>query len=102
MPVTVAVEVDYLLRDRASLDAARVFLSDLRRGYYVAEPVTESVLARAVEIDEQHADADLGLVDASVIATAEHLEANAILTLDHARFRLAAPGIPLEPGENEL
>lgn len=49
-------------------------------------------VARARAIDARHADADLGLVDASVIAVAEALGAGVVLTLDHRHFRLAGDG----------
>ncbi len=89
VPITVAVEVDYLVRARIGSDAARAFLADLDEGRYVAEPVDAAAFARARNIDAQYADADLGLVDASVIATAEILDADAVMTLDHDHLRLA-------------
>lgn len=97
VPVTVAVEVDYLVRARVSHDAARAFLTDLDEGRYVTEPVGPALVARAREIDVQHADADLGLVDASVVATAEALGAEAVLTLDHGHFRLTGGSWTLLP-----
>ncbi len=92
MPVTVAVEVDYLIRSRVSLTSARAFLTDLDEGPYLLEPVSPDVLARARAIDARYADANLGLVDSSVIAVAERLGADAIATLDHADLRLAGEG----------
>lgn len=92
VPITVAVEVDYLVRSRLGSAAARAFLADLDEGPYVLEPVTAGLVARARAIDARHADADLGLVDASVVAVAERLGAGAVLTLDHADLRLAAEG----------
>lgn len=88
VPVTVAVEVDYLVRAHAGTDAARAFLADLDEGRYTPDPVGPAALARAREIDAQYADADLGLVDATVVAVAEALKAEAIMTLDHEDFRL--------------
>ena len=103
VPVTVSVEVDYLLRNRQGAIAARRFLDDLDSGTYQSNPVDEDVLSRAIAIDAQYADADLGLVDASVIAVAERLGADAILTLDHAHFRLVRDlPCPLRPTEHEL
>lgn len=97
MPATVAVEVDYLLRSRVGTLAARAFLADLLTGRYIWEPVGVSTLARAIELDRRHADLDLGLVDVTVVAVAESLNAAAILTLDVAHFSVCAPHVPLEP-----
>jgi hypothetical protein len=88
VPVTVAVEVDYLLRSRGGVRAARAFLSDLEAGRLQPEGVGPDVLARACRLDRQYADADIGLVDASVVAIAIKLRADAILTLDHEHFEL--------------
>ncbi|CAN5398500.1 MAG: type II toxin-antitoxin system VapC family toxin [Acidimicrobiia bacterium] len=97
VPATVAVEVDYLLRSRVGTLAARAFLADLLTGRYIWEPVGVSTLARAIELDRRHADLDLGLVDVTVVAVAESLNAAAILTLDVAHFSVCAPHVPLEP-----
>jgi hypothetical protein len=103
VPITVTVEADYLLRNRGGSASARRFLADLESGAFLSEPIDHDVLSRACAIDGRYADADLGLVDASVIAVAEHLGADAILTLDHAHFRLVRPlPCPLRPEEHEL
>ena len=103
VPVTVAVEVDYLVRSRAGAEAARRFLADLEAGALQSEPIDDHVLARACAIDRAYADADLGFVDASVMAVAESLNADAILTLDHAHFRIVRETAwTLQPAEHEL
>lgn len=101
--MTVAVEVDYLVRARVGLLPARAFLADLDEGRYVLQPVDADILARARLIDSRHPDADLGLVDSSVVAVAERLGARAVLTLDHAHLRLAgSPGWEYLPPESAL
>lgn len=103
VPVTVMVEVDYLLRARLSDEAARRFLTDVDAGRYVPAPVTADLLRRAIELDSQHADVGLGLVDASVIAVAESTQAAAVATLDHAHLRVVrGQGWELVPGEDTL
>ncbi len=52
--------------------------------------LTPGLLQRAVEIDAQYADLDLGIVNASVMAIAERHDLP-ILTFDCARFRAAQP-----------
>lgn len=92
VPVTVMVEVDYLLRARISDQVARRFLGDVDAGRYVPAPITADVLHRAVEIDERHANVGLGLADASVVAVAESVTAEAIATVDPARLGVPAQG----------
>lgn len=68
------------------------------QGLYLLEPVGPEVLARARTVDARYADANLGLVDSSVIAVAERLNADAIATLNHDDLRLASQGCwPLLP-----
>jgi predicted nucleic acid-binding protein len=102
VPVTVAVEVDYLLRTRVGSDVARAFLSDVDAGRFLLEPVGAASFARAVALDRQHADLDVGLVDGTVVAVAEQLGSHAILTLDHSHFRVMAGDRLLEPAEDRL
>lgn len=103
VPVTVMVEVDHLLRARVGDEAARRFLEDVDAGRYVPAPMTAEVLHRAIEVDEQHADLRLGLVDASVVAVAESVGATAIATLDHAHLRVPARGrYQLVPDETSV
>lgn len=103
VPVTVAVEVDYLLRARVGVDAARAFLADIDSGAFTLEPVGSDTFRRAVELDTHYADADLGLVDASVVAVTESRRASIVFTLDHADLRLALPGhVELLPAEGDV
>lgn len=48
-------------------------------------------LDRMAELVETYADFPLGLVDASVIAVAERLNADAVATLDHRHFSVVRP-----------
>jgi predicted nucleic acid-binding protein len=70
----------------------------LEAGRYLWEPVTAAHLTRAAAIDRQHAALNLGLVDCSVAAIAESLQASAILTLDVEHFSVCASKFQLEPG----
>jgi predicted nucleic acid-binding protein len=71
VPLPVAVEVDQLLRARVGTLVARAFLAALARGEHTVAYLSPGLLRRAVEIDSTHADLDLGLADASVMALAE-------------------------------
>jgi predicted nucleic acid-binding protein len=86
----VVAEVDYVLRKRVSLSAARAFLEDVRTETYRRVDLDGTLFARAVDYDKQHADLDLGISDASVMALAEAMRIP-ILTFDFADFRATRP-----------
>lgn len=90
MPQTVAVEVDYFVRTRLGGRFARLFLESLVMGEHSVAFLSPGLLRRAVEIDAQYADLDLGLVDASVMAIAERHDLS-IFTFDFEHFRATAP-----------
>jgi len=48
-------------------------------------------MARTVEILKQYADANIGFVDASLVAVAERLGINTIFTTDRRHFSLIKP-----------
>ena len=87
---TVMAEVDYLLRTRVSVGAARAFLSSLVAGELTTAFLSPGLLRRATEIDSRYAALDLGLVDASVMAYAERRDLP-VLTFDFEHFRAAPP-----------
>jgi uncharacterized protein len=84
VPGLVLAEVDYFLRDERS--AMNVFMQDLSRGAFTYAPPVLDQLARAMEIDQRYADLGLGLVDASVVALAEHLGIRRLATRDIRHF----------------
>jgi predicted nucleic acid-binding protein len=90
VPDPVAVEVDHLLRARRDSVAARLFLGALADGEHSLAFLTPGLLRRAVEIDAQYADLDLGLADASVMAIAERHDLP-VLTFDFEHFRATQP-----------
>jgi predicted nucleic acid-binding protein len=87
---TVMAELDYLLRRRVSINAARAFLSSLVAGELNTAFLSQGLLRRATEIDSRYAALDLGLVDASVMAYAERHDLP-VLTFDFEDFRAAPP-----------
>ena len=86
IPWAALPEIDYLAGTRLGPDTARAFRDDVARGRFQVEWNARPDLARAVELDRVHADLDLGLVHAVVLAVAERLEARAIATLDLRDF----------------
>jgi predicted nucleic acid-binding protein len=100
LPAPVLGEIDYLLRVRLGNQALLRFLADIQEGAFVVEPVTMADLRRCAALVEKYRD--LGLADAAVVAVAERLRTNRILTVDQRDFRVlrSARGRPfhLLPG----
>jgi predicted nucleic acid-binding protein len=90
VPAPVIVETDQLLRARVGSESARRFLMAMVSGEHVPVFLSPRLLERAVEIDDRHADLDLGVTDAAVMAIAERGN-YPILTFDFEDFRAAAP-----------
>ncbi|MEQ9570081.1 MAG: PIN domain-containing protein [Longimicrobiales bacterium] len=86
LPWATLPEIDYLATTRLGPEAARVFREDVASGQFQVEGLSRTDLQRAVELNRAHADLNLGLVDAVVLAIAERLEARAIATLDLRDF----------------
>jgi uncharacterized protein len=91
MPAPVLTEVGYLLEREKGAHAEAAFLRSIRAGQVMMVPLTASGLDRMAELVETYADFPLGLVDASVIATAERLAADSIATLDYRHFSVVRP-----------
>ncbi len=97
LPVAILAELDYLLRVKLGIAAEVRLLEGIVKGSLSLEGFTMQDAARCTELIGQYHDLDLGLADASVIATAERLEVYRILTVDERNFRTVrtARGNPL-------
>ncbi|HTP25490.1 MAG TPA: PIN domain-containing protein [Anaeromyxobacteraceae bacterium] len=84
VPGLVLSEVDYFLRHER--EAMAVLMEDLSRGAFTYAAPTLAMLGRAMRIDRQYADLELGLVDASVVALAEELGVYRLATRDVRHF----------------
>jgi hypothetical protein len=91
VPITVVPEACYLLNTFLGPAAERAFLTSLTKGEFAVEPCSPADLSRCLTILEHYADANLGLVDASVMAIAERLKITKILTCDRSHFSLFRP-----------
>jgi uncharacterized protein len=91
LPVPVLTEVGYLPEREKGARAEAEFLRSIRAGQVMMVPLTASDLDRMAELVQTYGDFPLGLVDASVIAVAERLGADAIVTLDRRRFSVVRP-----------
>ena len=74
------------------------FLEGVRVGGYMLEPLTPADVNRCISLVQTYANLNLGLADASVIATAERLGSGRILTVDERHFRAirSAKGSPFK------
>jgi predicted nucleic acid-binding protein len=91
VPSPVVPEVCYLLGKYLAADAETAFLRSLVTQELLLEHFTTKDLARAVEILEQYRDAEFGMVDATVMAMAERLRIQTVLTIDRRDFSIFHP-----------
>lgn len=90
VPSLTLPEIDYLSH-RLPRGAMRSFMASLLTQEFEYYELDLIDLQRANEIMNQYADANVGLVDASVVAVAERLNINRILTIDQRHFSMFKP-----------
>lgn len=86
IPAPVLPEVDYLVSTRMGASPMVALMRDIESGAYGVEELQGSDYPRVRELIDRYADADLGFVDASVIAVVERLGEPKLATLDHRHF----------------
>lgn len=91
IPSAVLGELDYLLRQHLGIRAEIDFIESIMSGSFTLEDLTPEDVVRCHELVTTYQDLDLGLADAAVIATAERLNIERILTLDERDFRAVRP-----------
>jgi predicted nucleic acid-binding protein len=91
LPVTVLPEIAWLLGSRIGADAERAFGRALALGEFVVEHLDEEDFPRIADLMDRYGDLPLGLVDASLVALAERLEADTLLTTDRRHFTVVRP-----------
>lgn len=91
VPVCVLPEVCYLLHTRISQQAEAAFLRAITDGEFVIESLEAEDIVRAEALIRKYADLELGFVDATVIATAERLDATEVVTTDRRHFSAVRP-----------
>lgn len=89
VPVTVLPEVTYLLHTRLGSSIERAFVESVAAGELEIEALRQPDLDRCCEVMERHPD--VGFVDASIVAIAERLKAQAIATTDRRHFKSIVP-----------
>ena len=91
IPAPVLVEVDYWIGQRLTPGALVALLADVEAGAYVVADLTRADYARVRELCDRYADADIGFVDAAVLAVVERLGEPKLATLDRRHFGLLRP-----------
>ena len=87
VPSAILGELDYLLREHLGIQAEIDFIESLISGAFTLENFTSEDVTRCHELITTYRTLDLGLAAAAVIATAERLNIDRILTLDERDFR---------------
>lgn len=91
VPEPVVVETEWAVQQNLGVDAEVAFLRGLEEGSVIVEAVTAADRLRAADVIEQYRDADLGYVDAVIVAVAERLGERTIATIDRRDFNLVKP-----------
>ena len=89
VPVTVLPEVTYLLRSRLGDRVERSFVGSLAARQMAIEPLQAADVERCETLLDRYRD--LGFVDCTVIAMAERLRLQAIVTTDRRHFSIVRP-----------
>ena len=91
IPSPVLVEVDHFIRRELHPGIRLALLDDIRAGAYAVENLMASDYERIRQLCDRYADADIGFVDAAVLAIVERLEEPKLATLDHRHFSVLRP-----------
>jgi uncharacterized protein len=91
VPPLILAEVDYWCRKYGAHSSYSDFVADMREGVYRLAELEMGDVSRAAELASKYADLDLGVVDASVVALAERLKVERVLTLDRRDFSAVRP-----------
>lgn len=91
IPSPVLVEVDYWIHQRLQPGALVTLLADIEAGAYAVEDLEAADYRRVRALCDRYADADIGFVDAAVMAIVERLDEPKLATLDHRHFGMLRP-----------
>ena len=91
IPAPVLVEVDYWIGRRLTPGALVALLADIESGAYRVEDLQPADYTRVSELCDRYADADIGFVDAAVLAIVERMNESKLATLDRRHFGLLRP-----------
>ena len=91
IPAPVLVEVDDWIGQRLGPGVLVALLADIEAGAYRVVDLQPADYSRVRELCDRYADADIGFVDAAVLAIVERLGEPKLATLDRRHFGLLRP-----------
>jgi uncharacterized protein len=91
IPEPVLVEVDYWIHARLHAGVLSALLEDVMSGAYHVEALQPPDYRRIRTLCDRYADADIGFVDAAVLAVVERLDEPKLATLDRRHFGVLRP-----------
>ncbi|HXK32826.1 MAG TPA: VapC toxin family PIN domain ribonuclease [Dehalococcoidia bacterium] len=91
LPAPVLAEVDYWVSARLHAGIFVALLDDVLAGAYRIEALDGGDIRRVRDLCEQYAEADIGFVDAAVLAIVERLNEPKLATLDRRHFGVLRP-----------
>jgi predicted nucleic acid-binding protein len=89
--LTVLPEIAYLLDSRLGHHVMRQFVHQITQPVWTLTAPDATDLARAAAILDRYQDSRLDFVDATLVAIAERLHVERILTLDQRHFQMIHP-----------
>jgi len=91
VPAPVLPELDYLVTQALGVGPMLAFLDDIGAGAFVVDELEHEDYGRVRALMDRYADADVGFVDAAVLAVAERLGEPKLATTDRRHFSLMRP-----------
>lgn len=91
IPAPVLVELDYWIHTRLHAGVLTALLDDIASGAYLVDELAAAEYARVREVCDTYADADVGFVDAAVLAIVERRREPKLATLDRRHFGMLRP-----------
>jgi uncharacterized protein len=83
--------VDYWVHQRLHPGVFTALLDDIVDGAYLVEELRPQDYRRVRDLCDRYADADIGFVDAAVLALVERMNEPKLATLDHRHFGVLRP-----------
>jgi len=91
LPSTAIGEICYMLNSRFGNKIELIFLEEIIKTSFQLELLKDMDIVRIIEILKKYDTLNIGYVDASIVAIAERLKTNKILTLDRKHFEIIIP-----------
>ena len=91
LPSTTIGEICYMLNSRFGNKIELIFLEEIIKTSFQLELLKDLDIIRIIEILKKYDTLNIGYVDASIVAIAERLKINKILTLDRKHFEVIVP-----------